>query len=260
MIAVGSGAYKYYWEKEMGQEEEVIWREYPVTKDSIISYFDGSGKITLHEETYTRETWMMVNEIFVKEGQEVTKGQALLKNTVGTVIEAESDGVIKKIHAEKDKEIAYKKPIITVGNYDKKSVKLDVSQEDINSVTIGQKIILNFLAERETELEAEVTEINSLPKEASDTIQYVVTATLAPTDVKLLEGMTGTAKFIRKSVEDVLVLSNKAIELKDGKQYVLVRDQANKIKKVTIKTGFSDGRVSEVVEGLKDGDMVVVKG
>ncbi|MDT1956929.1 HlyD family efflux transporter periplasmic adaptor subunit [Carnobacterium divergens] len=253
-------AYKYYFNTQKSAEEEIIWREYPVTQDSIISYFDGTGKITLQEETYTREMWMMVQEIFVKEGQEVTKGQPILKNTAGGVIEAESDGVIKKIHAEKNKEVAYKNPLVTVGNYEKKSVKLAVSQEDINSVVIGQKIKLNFLAERETELEAEVTEINSLPKEGADTIQYVVTAKLAPTDLKLREGMTGTAKFIRKSVDDVLVLSNKAIELKDGKQFVLVRDNANKIKKITIKTGFSDGRVSEVVEGLKDGDVVVVKG
>lgn len=61
-------------------------------------------------------------------------------------------------------------------------------------------------------------------------------------------------------MENVLTVSNKGIEYKDGNQQVLIRDKDGEIKKVTIKTGFSDGAVSEVIEGLKEGDIVVVKG
>ncbi|MEG2254977.1 MAG: HlyD family efflux transporter periplasmic adaptor subunit [Vagococcus sp.] len=260
LLAIGGGGYYFYTQVIVEDKEDILWREYPVTKGNIMSYFDGTGKLNLIEETYTRDYWMMVSEVYVKEGQEVKKGQAILKDSNGNIIEADSDGVVVKLEAEAKKEIQYKKPIVTIGNYDKKYTKIMVSQEEINNVVLDQKVLLNFMAESENDIEGVVTEINQLPKDVSGAVGYEVTVKLAETDTKLLSGMTASAKFIKKNVENVLTVSNKGIEYKDGNQQVLIRDKDGEIKKVTIKTGFSDGAVSEVIEGLKEGDIVVVKG
>ena len=64
---------------------------------------------------------------------------------------------------------------------------------------------------------------------------------------------------ILKEKVDVLTLSNKAITLENGRQYVLVRDENGELEKREIVTGFSDGRVSEILDGLAENETVVVQ-
>ncbi|MGL4336089.1 MAG: HlyD family efflux transporter periplasmic adaptor subunit, partial [Turicibacter sp.] len=59
---------------------------------------------------------------------------------------------------------------------------------------------------------------------------------------------------------DVLMLSNKAITLKDGKQVVNVKNEDGTVTETEITTGFSDGKNSEIISGLSEGDTVVVGG
>ncbi len=77
---------------------------------------------------------------------------------------------------------------------------------------------------------------------------------------ELLQGMTCSVKFIQKRVENVLTLANKAITLTDGKQTVIVQMADGSHEEREIKTGFSDGRTSEVTSGLSAGEIVVVAG
>ena len=81
--------------------------------------------------------------------------------------------------------------------------------------------------------------------------------------------MAASATIISKEKENVLILSNKAITLKDGKQYVNLRIEdknakknesgAYTLKEIEITTGFSDGRMTEVLSGLSENDVVIVK-
>lgn len=71
--------------------------------------------------------------------------------------------------------------------------------------------------------------------------------------------MKAYATIILKEKVDVLTLSNKAITLENGRQYVLVRDENGELEKREIVTGFSDGRVSEILDGLAENETVVVQ-
>lgn len=71
--------------------------------------------------------------------------------------------------------------------------------------------------------------------------------------------MKAYATIILKEKRDVLTLSNKAIGLENGRQFVMVRDENGKLASKPIVTGFSDGRISEVLDGLKEHDVVVVQ-
>ena len=107
---------------------------------------------------------------------------------------------------------------------------------------------------------AKVKSINYVPSNEGGSVVYKVTVELDSTERALLEGMTVNAKFITKEVKDVLILSNKAITLVDGKQMVKVKREDGTIEDVEITTGFSDDRVSEIKNGLSEGDIVVVGG
>lgn len=91
-------------------------------------------------------------------------------------------------------------------------------------------------------------------------LEYTAYASIEANDLLLLEGMTFSAQLIQKQVKDVLCLSNKAIQLNGGKQIVFLMDEAGNLFEEEIQTGFSDGRYSEVLSGLSEGDIVYVEG
>ncbi|MCD7836030.1 MAG: efflux RND transporter periplasmic adaptor subunit, partial [Lachnospiraceae bacterium] len=58
---------------------------------------------------------------------------------------------------------------------------------------------------------------------------------------------------------DVLYVSKRAVVTDDDKTYVLVKNEDGSIEKRTITTGFSDGVNIEVVEGLSEGETVLIE-
>lgn len=97
-------------------------------------------------------------------------------------------------------------------------------------------------------------------KPEEDTVrEREYTISIDPSEQVLLPGMKAYATIILKEKTDVLTLSNKAITLENGQQYVLVRDENGELVRKQIVTGFSDGRVSEILDGLSEQDVVIVQ-
>ncbi|PKM51681.1 MAG: hypothetical protein CVV02_05270 [Firmicutes bacterium HGW-Firmicutes-7] len=188
---------------------------------------------------------------------DIEEAKAILKNPV---LMAKVDGVITAVNFSEGDEVPTGKSVVTIGEDGEKSVVTQISQEDISTVEVGQIVEMYFLAFSDVALKGKVLSKSYVPTSGSDSVIYKVTIVPDEADVELLEGMTCNVKFILKRVEHVLTLSNKAISLQDGRQYVTVLLSDGSHEQREIITGFSDGRVSEVKSGLSDGDIVVVKG
>lgn len=192
-----------------------------------------------------------------KAKKSLSEAQSLLDTPV---LVAESDGIVTAINYMPGEEVPADKAIVVIGDSQQKQVTISVSQEDIASVEIGQSVELRFSSAPESAVDGKVIKKSLLPKDGGDGVSYEVTIALDEDDPELLEGMTCSVKFILKKVENVLTLANKAITLRDGKQFVTVKLPDGSHEEREIKTGFSDGRISEVTDGLSDGDIVVVAG
>lgn len=192
-----------------------------------------------------------------KAKKSLSEAQSLLDTPV---LVAESDGIVTAINYMPGEEVPADKAIVVIGDSQQKQVTISVSQEDIASVEIGQSVELRFSSAPESAVDGTVIKKSLLPKDGGDGVSYEVTIALDEDDPELLEGMTCSVKFILKKVENVLTLANKAITLRDGKQFVTVKLPDGSHEEREIKTGFSDGRISEVTDGLSDGDIVVVAG
>lgn len=192
-----------------------------------------------------------------KAKKSLSEAQSLLDTPILT---AETDGIVTAINHLPGEEVPADRAIVVIGDSQKKQVTISVSQEDIASVEIGQSVELRFSSAPENVVDGKVIKKSLLPAEGGDGVSYEVIISLEKDDPELLEGMTCSVKFILKKVENVLTLANKAILLRDGKQYVTVKLPDGSHEEREIKTGFSDGRISEITEGLSDGDIVVVAG
>ncbi|MEG0804150.1 MAG: hypothetical protein RSF90_04250, partial [Pygmaiobacter sp.] len=93
----------------------------------------------------------------------------------------------------------------------------------------------------------------------NDAGKFEVTVSFSPSEQPLLEGMGANATLIVKQKLDVTTLSNKAISFKDGKSMVYLAGENSELQQTEIVTGFSNGRVTEVISGLAPGDTVWVE-
>lgn len=187
----------------------------------------------------------------------VEETKALLKDPVLT---ARQSGVVTQLFCAPGDEVAVGKALLEIGSEAQKRIKVTVPQEDIATVQPGQPVEVQFVAYPDRTFKGIVGEKSLVPTQGGDGVSYEVYVLLDDTDAELLEGMTCSVRFVLKRVENVLTLSNKAIQLRDGKQYVLVRLPDGTQEERQVTTGFSDGRVSEIKSGLADGDIALVEG
>ena len=80
---------------------------------------------------------------------------------------------------------------------------------------------------------------------------------VSPDDLQLREGLSVTVSIIIDQRINVLLVPNQAIQLQDGMTYVEVV-QDGQIRALPVVTGLSDWQYTEAVEGLSEGEEVVI--
>lgn len=86
-----------------------------------------------------------------------------------------------------------------------------------------------------------------------------MTVTLEGDVSELFQGMTGDITFVTKQSEETLYIYKRAVITEEGKSYVKVRDEEGNAVKKEITAGFTDGTYIQVVEGLSEGDIVLIE-
>ena len=185
--------------------------------------------------------------------EKVDRLQALSQNPT---IYAQLDGIVTALNYKVGDTVAEGKPLCIVGELDEITMTVPISASDIGSVSVGQKVNIYVDAYAEQKFTGTVKERLLVANDSGD---YPVTIPIDPGEHLLLPGMKAYATIILKEKTDVLTLSNKAIALENGHQYVLVRNENGELVQKQVVTGFSDGRVSEILDGLTENEVVVVQ-
>ncbi|MBS6195558.1 MAG: efflux RND transporter periplasmic adaptor subunit [Clostridiales bacterium] len=176
------------------------------------------------------------------------------------ILRSELDGIVTAISYTEGDTAPGGKSIVTIGDSDEKLAVTQISEEEICDIEVGQEVEMQFAANPDETLKGKVKEKSLVPTQGGEGVNYKVSIAFDEPQPELLQGMTCSIKFVLKRVEKVLTLDNKAVTQKDGKQVVTLLLPDGSHEEREIKTGFSNGRVSEITGGLKDGDVVVIEG
>ena len=143
---------------------------------------------------------------------------------------------------------------------DRLTVRANVDEADIGKVRLHQnaKIILDSY--QNEVIEGIVDHIAFDSSTLNNVTTYVVDVIPKKTVQKMRSGMTANVSFELETKSSVLVVSNMALQWNDGKYYVLknLDSSSKQQEKVEVKIGSTDGRVSEVLGGLKENDVVTL--
>jgi RND family efflux transporter MFP subunit len=151
-------------------------------------------------------------------------------------------------------------PIYTIVDLKNMCMTAKVDEADIAKITSNQqaKVVLEAYPGKEYTGTVVKVADTATQNEAGATA-FDVTIQMNTSDVNLKIGMTGTADVIVATKESATVVPIDAIVEKSGKKYVFkVVDGKARLTEVTF--GLTSENSVEVVEGLKIGDRVVIKG
>ena len=166
----------------------------------------------------------------------------------------------------------------------KMQIDSNVAEADVGVVDVGQDVDFTVDAFPMRTFHGKVVQVRNAPITVQNVVTYDTVIGVSNPDLKLKPGMTANVSIIVAHKDNVLQIKNAALRYRPadatsgemgsrspapagsrggpGRErrtsertvYVLPGSQP---KPVQIKTGISDGVVTEVVEGLKEGDRVV---
>ncbi|MBH0166692.1 efflux RND transporter periplasmic adaptor subunit [Fictibacillus sp. 7GRE50] len=140
-------------------------------------------------------------------------------------------------------------------------VKASVTESDISGIEKDQQMRLSVDSLSLENLQGEVVSVNNTPNiDSSGIVTYEVTGKLSELNPAIKEGMTAFVTFLKKEKKDVLLIPNKAIFVEDGKQYVNVKTEEGETKKRAVTAGLTNGVQTEVADGLKQGETIIIGG
>jgi len=166
----------------------------------------------------------------------------------------------------------------------KMQIDSNVAEADVGVVDVGQDVDFTVDAFPMRTFHGKVVQVRNAPITVQNVVTYDTVIGVSNPDLKLKPGMTANVSIIVAHKYNVLQIKNAALRYRpadatsgemgsrspapagsrggpgrerrtsERRVYVLPGSQP---KPVQIKTGISDGVVTEVVEGLKEGDRVV---
>lgn len=164
--------------------------------------------------------------------------------------------------------------IVTIADLSKMKIKPEISEGDITKVKAGQEVSFTILSDSQTVYHSVIDSVDpantttsdssstsSLSSSSSSTtsaIYYYANVLIDNPDCTLRIGMTTENNIKIANAKDVLLVSNMAIQKRDGKSFVNVLNDKNQPEPREVETGVQNDFKTEIKSGLNEGEKVIV--
>ena len=176
----------------------------------------------------------------------------------GTVC-AEGSGIVTEIGYEEGDYLKNTGTLIAFAKAEEMTVSVDVSQEDVVDIKVGDTVELSMSAYEGEIYEGVVASITTTATSRNAaTISYPVVISILGDTSKLYGGMTADVKFVTQEAKNVTYVLRKAVVTENGKSCLYVKSGAD-YTLVPITTGFNNGEYVEVLEGICEGEEYYLK-
>jgi HlyD family secretion protein len=152
--------------------------------------------------------------------------------------------------------------VMTEGDINQVYVQGKVDEADIAHVYMAQPARIKVESFRDRVFNGKVTKIAPLGVEKDNVTTFEVRVSIDNAGGELKANMTANAEIMLDEHKGVLTVPENAVSY-DGQKnaFVQVPDKSQKegTHKVTVTVGLSNGSVTEIVKGLKEGEQVVLQ-
>lgn len=164
-------------------------------------------------------------------------------------ITSPQDGVVLDFYSQLGEVVTARQQLFSIASKDVQ-LRAQVNEEDVGGLKVGMPATVRLYSFPNTDFQATLKEV--LPK--GENMAYTVILTLNNPPENLLTGMTGELNIMVGKRDDTLVIPTRCLRNKN--RLFVVR--GGRVREKKVKVGFRSIEKSEVLEGVKQGDFVVV--
>lgn len=164
------------------------------------------------------------------------------------ILKSQVKGTVFNLLKEKGELVSPQTPIAVLGNAKNMTLDMQVDENDIFQVEIGQKVAVTFDAYKNQVFEAKVTKIASIMNERNKT--FLVEANFTKAPEKLFPNVTFEANIILRTKQNALILPRNYLK---NDSIVTLADGSTRI----VKLGLTDFQKAEIISGLSSQDQVI---
>ncbi|MFB0526678.1 MAG: efflux RND transporter periplasmic adaptor subunit [bacterium] len=257
--------------KDSAEEKVTPVKTFPAGRGDIeeIIFLNGDIRGLREVDVYTRVSGKLIKKI-KEEGDSVKKGEVVAlidrdEPALGfTKAEVKSpiEGTLIRYYVDIGdsvipQEPMPQEPVLNIAYMDKVKIVVNVGEKDIAKLRKGEKVRVSVDAYPEESFLGRVVKVAPAVDPRSRKLK--VELEIENKDHRLKPGMFADVEIIHNEHSNVLVVPRIAVLEKEGKTILFtVEDGRARLKEV--KTGISDEEKIEIVEGLTEGENVVIEG
>ena len=232
------------------------------------------GLVSAHDYENARLTYFQAREKVASARQTVAKAQT---NLGYATITSPIDGVVLNKAVEEGQTVAssFNTPELFVIAQDLTDMRViaDIDEADIGGVKEGQRVTFTVDAFPDDKFEGRVTQVRQEATTTSNVVTYEVVISAPNADLKLKPGLTANVTIYTMEKNNVMTVSTKALRFtpnpailtEDQKiedcegQHKLWTKEGNTFKAHKVEVGTTNGVVTEILSGIKEGTEVLTE-
>ncbi len=179
-------------------------------------------------------------------------------NFDNTMVKAPISGIVNNLNVIEGELVSNAQPAATVVDMDEIFLQANISEKIVNSLYKGQKVRVTIeAAYGQSEIEGYIDYISPTPDQRNQL--YLIKVYLPNEEHRIKPGMSGSIELDIESREGILAVQRGSIIENEGKTFVYIVEDDKAIQR-EIVLGLDTGLYVEVEKGLKEGDIVIIKG
>lgn len=232
------------------------------------------GLISANEYEQVRLSFIKAQQTLTNHKENVKKAQT---NLGYATITSPIDGVVLSKAVEEGQTVAssFNTPTLFTIAKDLTDMRViaNVDEADIGEVKEGQRVTFTVDAFPEDTFQGFVSQVRQEAAAESNVVTYEVVISAPNEDLKLKPGLTANVNIFTLEMKDILTIPNKAlrftpneamlsegetIQNAEGKTKVWVKE-GSVLKAMPVKTGLTNGTLTQVFEGLAPGTEIITE-
>lgn len=173
---------------------------------------------------------------------------APIKGTVASVNTIQGETVTTGLNAP---------TFIKIIDLDRLEVLAYVDENDIGKVRLDQDAMFTVAAHPSVEFKGKVTSIYPSATIQDNVVYYITSVSVDNREGKLMPDMTTNVLIFLDQRKGVLTVPNKAVQREGQRKFVLVLEKGVPEKRF-VDVGWKDQSYTEIPNGLREGDLVVI--
>ena len=177
-----------------------------------------------------------------------------------TVLRAPISGVVAAVDVSAGQLVAAGRPAFTIVQVRPLHTTVQVDELDVAQVEVGQVARVSVDALPDREFTGVVTYIAATPTVQGGVVTYKTRVELQDDDPALRPGMSVSVEIITARADDVIVIPNRVMRVNRETGEFFVDKLVNGVpKRVKVEVGLRNDQFSQIVSGLKEGDVIIVQ-